>query len=397
MAVAVGLVLGVAAFPAGSAGAAAGKIAIGSTGPFTAAGAPADVLRGEQAYFRFVNARGGVNGRQIEFELIDDGGDASRAATNARRLIERDGVFALFSVVGSEASLSVRDVAAAAHVPEVFSAATARALGSGSLTTGSLATGYPPSEFEVAEIYAEHLLAADSTHAKVGVLYADGVDGQDALAGFRQGLGKQGFGKQGAALLVASESVGSTATDVTAALQRLQASGANTLALFVPGGIVLAAYPELAAIGWQPQVYVGTDVSGTPFPQLTSSPAAEGSISALWARDPATARFAHDPGAKLARQILARYGTGSFNGAVVAGMAAAFSLADALKDAGATPTRTSLLASIAGLNEVSNPFLVPGVEVHMAPGRRFPVTQLVLVRRQAGRWVPFGGIQSAAT
>ena len=68
-----------------------------------------------------------------------------------------------------------------------------------------------------------------------------------------------------------------------------------------------------------------------------------------------------------------------------------------LKGAGATPTRTSLLESLAGLNEVSNPFLIPGVEVHMAPGRRFPVTQLVLVRRQAGRWVPFGGIQSAAT
>ncbi len=225
------LALGVAAFPAGSAG--VGKIAIGSTGPFTATGAPADVSRGAQAYFRFVNARGGVNGRQIEFELIDDGGDASRAATNARRLIERDGVFALFSVVGSEASLSVRDVAAAAHVPEVFSAATARALG-----TGSLATGYPPSEFEVAEVYAEHLLATDRTQAKVGVLYADDLDGQDALAGFRQGLGKQG-----AALLAASESVGSTATDVTAALKRLQASGANTLALFAPGTVVLAAYP----------------------------------------------------------------------------------------------------------------------------------------------------------
>jgi branched-chain amino acid transport system substrate-binding protein len=364
-----------------------GKIAIGTTGPFTAGGLAPDVLRGAQAYFRFVNARGGVNGRQIEFELIDDAGDADKAAANARRLIGRDGVFALFSVVGSEASLSVRDVAAAEHIPEVFSAATARSLGA-----GSLATGYPPSEFEVAEIYGQHLLATDRTHARVGVLYADNVDGQDALAGLRQGLGKPGAG-----LLAASEAVGPTATDVTAGLRRLQASGANTLALFVPGRIVLAAYPELAAIGWQPQVYVGTDAAGTPFSQLTNSPAAEGSISALWARDPATARFAHDPGAKLARQIMVRYGKGQSNGGAVAGMAAAFSFVDALKGAGATPTRTSLLESIAGLNEVSNPFLVPGVEVHMAPGRRFPVTQLVLVRRQAGRWVPFGGIQSAAT
>ena len=80
---------------------------------------------------------------------------------------------------------------------------------------------------------------------------------------------------------------------------------------------------------------------------------------------------------------MARYGSGPSNGAVVAGMAAAFSFVDALRDAGPTPTRASLLAAIAGLNEVSNPFLVPGVEVRMAPGRRFPVTQL-RARPQAG-------------
>lgn len=389
--VAACLALGFAAFPAGSSGRAAPALPIGSTGPLTGSGASADVLRGEQAYFRFVNARGGVNGRQIELELLDDGGDAARAAANARRLIDRDGVFALFSVVGSDASLAVRDVAAAAHVPQVFSAATARSLSLGSSRYAGI-TGYPPSSFEVAEIYAQHVLATNRTHAKVAVLYADDVDGRDSLAGLRQGLGTQGAG-----LLLAADSVGPTATDVSAQLRKLQASGANTLGLFVPAKVVLAAYAQLAVLGWQPQVYVGTDAPGTPFRRLTASPAAEGSISALWARDPATARFAHDPGATLAAQVMAQYGSGPSNGAVVAGMAAAYSFVDALKQAGPTPTRASLLAAIANLTEVSNPFLVPGVQVRMAPGRRFPVTQLLLVRWQAGRWVPFGGIQSAAT
>ena len=353
--------------------------------------ASADVLRGAQAYLRFVNARGGVNGRQIELELLDDGGDAARAAANARRLIEHDRVLALFSVAGSGASLAVRDVAAAAHVPQVFSAATARSLSLGSSRYAGI-TGYPPSSFEVAEIYAQHLLATNRTHAKVAVLYADDVDGRDSLAGLRQGLGTQGAG-----LLLAADSVSPTATDVSAELRkRLQASGANTLGLFVPAKVVLAAYAQLAVLGWQPQVYVGTDAPGTPFRRLTASPAAEGSISALWARDPATARFAHDPGATLAAQVMAQYGSGPSNGAVVAGMAAAYSFVDALKQAGPTPTRASLLAAIANLTEVSNPFLVPGVQVRLAPDRRFPVTQVLLVRRQAGRWVPFGGIQAAA-
>jgi branched-chain amino acid transport system substrate-binding protein len=391
--VCVGLCLafGLPALPASSSVTTTGTIAIGTTAPLTGGGASVDVLRGEQAYFHFVNARGGVNGRRLEFELIDDGGDAARAAANARRLIDRDGVFALFSVVGSEASLAVRNVAAAAHVPEVFSAATARALGSGS-SASSVLTGYPPSAFEVAEIYAQHVLATDRTQAKVAMLYADDVDGRDALAGLKQGLGAAGAG-----LLTATGSVSGAATDVSAALGRLQASGANTLALFVPAKVVIATYTGLAALGWQPQMYVGTDVTGTPFPRLTSAPAAEGSISVLWARDPATARFAHDPGVTLARQIMARYGSGPSNGAAVAGMAAAYSFVDALRQAGPAPTRAGLLTAIASLNEVSNPFLVPGVQVHLGPGRRFPITQLLLIRRQGGRWVPFGGTQSAAT
>ena len=223
------LALGIAFFPAASPGAPAGPITIGSTGPVAGSTASADVLRGAQAYLRFVNGRGGVNGRQVKFEVLDDGGDAARAAANARRLIEHDRVLALFSVAGSGASLAVRDVAAAAHVPQVFSASTARSLGVGSSRYSGI-TGYAPSSFEVAEIYAQHLLATARTQARVAVLSADDVDGRDSLAGLRQGLGAQGAG-----LLVATASVSPAATSVSDELKRLQASGANTLGLFVPG------------------------------------------------------------------------------------------------------------------------------------------------------------------
>ena len=117
----------------------------------------------------------------------------------------------------------------------------------------------------------------------------------------------------------------------------------------------------------------------------------------LWARDPGTAQFKRDPGVKLAAQIMKLYGAGPSDGDVVAGMAAAYSFVDALRQAGPIPTRATLVSAIDNLTEVSNPFLVPGVEVRMTPGGRFPITQMLLVRRHAGRWVPFGGIQSAGT
>ena len=56
-------------------------------------------VTGARAYIEGVNAAGGVGGRRIALVTLDDGGDATRAAENTRRLIERDGVVAMFGGV----------------------------------------------------------------------------------------------------------------------------------------------------------------------------------------------------------------------------------------------------------------------------------------------------------
>jgi hypothetical protein len=47
------------------------------------------------------------------------------------------------------------------------------------------------------------------------------------------------------------------------------------------------------------------------------------------------------------------------------------------------------------MREASNPFLLPGIRVRTSATSRYPITQLGLQRRQSGRWVLFGGLQSA--
>src|SRR5436190_24061319 len=49
-----------------------------------------------RAYFDKVNAQGGVNGRKIVLESMDDGYDTKRTVENARKLIDEKGVLALF-------------------------------------------------------------------------------------------------------------------------------------------------------------------------------------------------------------------------------------------------------------------------------------------------------------
>lgn len=69
------------------------------TGPSRALGI--ELYRGSQAYLQQVNRDGGVHGRQVIIRALDDAYDPTRAIQNTVRLVEEDGVFALFNYVGT--------------------------------------------------------------------------------------------------------------------------------------------------------------------------------------------------------------------------------------------------------------------------------------------------------
>ena len=73
------------------------QIKIGQTSSFTGpvASGVKEGTDGAKAYIAAVNAKGGVNGQQIELISVDDKFDAKLAATNAKALIDQ-GVVALF-------------------------------------------------------------------------------------------------------------------------------------------------------------------------------------------------------------------------------------------------------------------------------------------------------------
>jgi branched-chain amino acid transport system substrate-binding protein len=365
------------------------RIVLGSSGPLTGeATALSGVLRGADAYFRYVNSRGGVSGRTIDFRYLDDGSDPARTAQNVHRLVQQENVFALFSLVGASGNLAVRDFTTAAGVPQVFSAAGATTLGR-DYARYPLEIGYSPPNAGEGEIYARSILATNPHKAKIAVLYQDDY-GVDLLRGLRKGLGAR------ATLIVRTAGYDPTATDVQAQVEQLKESGANTLAIFAFGKFASQAFTDAHELGWAPQIYLN-EIAATPaIMKLAPRPTAEGTLSVLWHEDPAIATFADDPGVVLARKIAGRYIPGRpVDGYVMSGMAEAFTMVDALEQAGQNLTRKALMASVLHLAEANNPFLVPGVAVHTTPTSRFPISSAQLERWHAGRWVPFGGIQSA--
>ena len=178
---------------------------------------------------------------------------------------------------------------------------------------------------------------------------------------------------------------------------QLKASGANTFMIFAFGKFAIQSFVYANKLGWKPQIYVNDVASASSIMQLDPAKTAEGSISILWGKDPATPKFKGDAGVALAGKIIKRYvpGGNPSDGFLVAGMAEAFSFVDALKAAGKNLTRKGLMTAVTHMNESNNPFLVPGVKVHTTPTSRFPISAVQLQRWHQGHWVPFGGIVSA--
>src|SRR5206468_6841753 len=72
------------------------------------AAAYASVGRGADAYFKYVNSKGGVFGRKVVYKYEDDEFDVAKTILLTRQLVEQDNVLAIFDSVGTEHALAVR-------------------------------------------------------------------------------------------------------------------------------------------------------------------------------------------------------------------------------------------------------------------------------------------------
>ena len=103
------------------AGASDSEIKIGNIAPYTGWGNEyAAVARAEAAYFRMINDGGGINGRKINFVSVDNASDTQKSLDLARKLVEEDKVLLIFSSIGTESNLAMRDYLNEKKVPQLF-------------------------------------------------------------------------------------------------------------------------------------------------------------------------------------------------------------------------------------------------------------------------------------
>jgi ABC-type branched-subunit amino acid transport system substrate-binding protein len=380
------------AVPAATPGVTSTTITIGGTVPISGpAAAYGSVGRGADAYFKYVNSKGGVFGRTIDYKYLDDEFDVAKTITLTRQLVEQDQVLAIFNSVGTEHALAIRSYLNDRKVPQLF-------IGSG---VSKLATehakypwsmGYLPSFAGEGAIYGRYV-ASHQPKARIAVLYENSDFGKDMLNGLRHGLG-------GKAKIVGTQPYEIADSDVASQMARLKSTGADTLMLFATPQFAIFGYVGAFRLGWHPQVYV-TSVSISPdimkIARVASSrKQVEGSISIAFVKDPTSKQWAKDKTVQLYRSILQRFLPSAkaedvFN---YYGMAVAYTMVDTLKKAGRNLTRASVLKAATHLDE-TNPFLLPGLQIKTSPSDYYPIDRVKLARYRADHWQFFGKLVNA--
>lgn len=390
------LVAGVLAGVAGAArtadpGVTSSSILIGGTSPLSGeAAAGGAVAQGADAYFKWINGHGKVNGRRITYKYLDDAYDPGKTVVAVRQLVEQDNVFAIFNTLGTNNNLAVRDYLNGKKVPHLFVASGYTGFGS-DYRKYPYTVGYIPTYTAEGIVYGRYL-ASTKPSAKIAVLYQDDDYGKDLLGGMKRGLGKK------AGNIVKAVGYDPTQPNVDSQVAELRATRANVFMIFCFGKFALQAFINANKLGWHPQIVVNDVAATTGIMQVATATATKattiGAISVVFAKDPADTAWAKDPGILLFQRAMKAAGLGSAanlkNGYYVAGMASAFTMVDALNKAGKNLTRQTLLKATANLNEANNPFLLPGIVVKTAPNDRFPVAQLKLQRWHNKRWNIFG-------
>ncbi len=317
---------------AGDPGVTATSVLVGGTVPLTGeAAAFGSVGPGAKAYLDYVNAKGGVNGRKIEYRFYDDAYNPALTVQQTRRLVEQDHVLAIFNSVGTANNLAIRDYLNVGKIPHLFAGDGSTALLS-SPARYPWTVGFLQSYRGEGAVYGRDLVAR-RPKARVAVLLENTELGKDMTRGLSRAIAGKG------PKIVGSETYEYSATDVAAQVATLKTTGADTLMLFATPKFMIQAVVAAHKLGWKPQLYLAS-ISIEPtimgIARLNAPELTKGALSIAFVKNPEDPIWAKDPAVKLYRSVLARYAPQAKPSDVYNwyGMTVAWTLVDTLKRAG---------------------------------------------------------------
>jgi len=375
-------------------GVTATSINIGGTFPLTGvASLYKTIPAAEKAYFDYVNdTAGGVNGRKINFNILDDSYDPSKTVPLAQQLVSQDKVFAAVGSLGTAPGLATWGYYNQNKVPQVL-LATGDSYWGFSYKKYPWTTGWQPDYPGEGKLYGRYI-AKNMPTAKIGVLYQNDAFGKNYYAGLRVGLGAK---KE---LITDAESYDATSTSVTQQILSMKAKGCDTLVIFALPGQTITALVTATKVGWSPSAtFVGNVSSNRIF--MLAALGAGANLNNVYSTTyiESSSSQKNLPGVKLAASIVAKYAPAlqsSFDNGdanVMYGFGVAWTFVYALQHAGKTPTRAGLMKALHSLNTTKNPFVYPGIRLQTSAKDNFPIEQEILIKWAGQDFQAIGKLQ----
>ena len=309
-----------------------------------AAGAT-QMKEGTEAYFKWVNDNGGVNGRKIEWIVENDSYNPQQTVAVVKKLVDRDDVFAVVSTLGTVTNLAVLPFLHQRGVPVINPAGGHVNLNK---PKDKNVFGILPLSSEIGESMADYALTKLGAK-KIAIFFQNDQFGKDQRDGAVEYLKKKNMAPAAEASYVPAD------VDISAQVIALRQAQ--------PDAVLLAVIPkhgslfmkEAQKLGWKPKV-VGHNTMADPVVTDLAGDALEGIYVNLM-----TAVDSMDtPQVKQANEILAKYSPKTKPGYYpYLGMAGAKIFVEGAKKAGNDLTRAKLIKSLEDMKHIETGLVPP--------------------------------------
>src|SRR2546422_2206037 len=201
-------------------GATDAEIKIGNIMPYSGPASAYGVIgKTEAAYFKKINAEGGINGRKINFVSYDDGYSPPKTVEQARKLVESDEVLFIFNPLGTPPNTAIQKYMNGKKVPQLFVATGATKWNDPKEFPWTM--GWQPNYQSESIIYAKYILK-NYPNGKIAILYQNDDYGKDYLKGLKDGLGAKA-----ASMIVAEESYEPVQPTIDSNIVKLKSTDAD--------------------------------------------------------------------------------------------------------------------------------------------------------------------------
>src|SRR5256884_4474233 len=366
------------------------EIKIGNIMPYSGPASAYGVIgKTEEAYFKKINAEGGINGRKINFVSYDDAYSPPKTVEQARKLVESDEVLLIFNSLGTPPNTAIQKYLNSKKVPQLFVATGATKWNDPKEFPWTM--GWQPNYQSESRIYARYVLK-EKPDAKIAVLYQNDDYGKDYVKGLKDGLGAKA-----ASMIIVEESFEVTQPTIDSNIVKLKSLNADVFFNVTTPKFAAQAMKKMTEIGWKP-LHLLNNVSASIGSVM--KPAgfenAQDIISSNYLKDPTDPQWKNDKGMMAWNEFLDKYypEANRADASVMFGYTVAQGLVHVLKASGDNLTRENVMKQAASIKDLELGGLLPGIKVNTSATDFAPISSVQLIRFKGETWERFGEILS---